>query len=424
MAGSLSHGLTLSPSGSVDPRVYHPSMKLISIAGVLMLLMMFFGMLFVMIGQGNDGRFWFQGEDTEESLNDIYEICEDESSSLVIFEYFQINIDPLELRQCLRREAVIVSSHGEGTINAFDIPTEFKEILIDVKRHEIAEAKKELELRIAANPPTFPEGEVILFVNDWILSNQPKLPGEPAPKSEAQKAEEIARRVANVTKFVDNMSSGSTDFKEMFLARLIEEIVEEAEVPHEEYLEEWYGSKTFKWDSNEAWRHGPEQPTWNSLCVLDPVEVAIYNGEYWEFGEGRKPGFFIEEEKYIYIDIDPRCGQSWQFRAPPKLSDEPAPDIEATVEESVATAVAKTQVVATPDVQTFAEGEAVALVLEMMRTHKLEFCNELSQAVTDKNIPLPAEYIGNGKWEVSGGARSSWFVYEASRTVETVKGLC
>ena len=60
----------------------------------------------------------------------------------------------------------------------------------------------------------------------------------------------------------------------------------------------------------------------------------------------------------------------------------------------------------------------------MMRTHKLEFCNELSQAVTDKNIPLPAEYIGNGKWEVSGGARSSWFVYEASRTVETVKGLC
>ena len=236
-----------------------------------MLLMMFFGMLFVMIGQGNDGRFWFQGEDTEERLNDIYEICEDESSSLVIFEYFQINIDPLELRQCLRREAVIVSSHGEETINTFDIPTEFKEILIDVKRHEIAEAKKELELRIAANPPTFSEGEVILFVNDWILSNQPKLPGEPAPKSEAQKAEEIARRVANVTKFVDNMSSGSTDFKENVLAGLIEEIVEEAEVPHEEYLEEWYGSKTFKWDSNEAWRHGPEQPTWNSLCVLDPV---------------------------------------------------------------------------------------------------------------------------------------------------------
>ena len=30
-------------------------------------------------------------------------------------------------------------------------------------------------------------------------------------------------------------------------------------------------------------------------------------------------------------------------------SDEPAPDIEATVEESVATSVAKTQAVATPD---------------------------------------------------------------------------
>ena len=387
-----------------------------------MLLLMFFGMLFVMIGQGNDGRFWFQGEDTEERLNDIYEICEDESSSLVIFEYFQINTDPLELRQCLRQETRF-GDYSEKQINSFDIPTEFKGVLIDVKRHEIAEAKKELELRIAANPPTFAEGEVILFVNDWILSNQPKLPGEPAPKSAAQKADEIARRVANVTKFVDN-TAYDTDFKEKMLAGMIKGIVKDVEVSHEEYLEEWYGSKTFTWDSNEAWRHAPAEPTWNSLCVLGPVEVAKYNGEYWEFGEGRKPGFFIEEEKYIYIDIDPRCGQSWQFRAPPKLSDEPAPDIEATVEESVATAVAKTQAVATPDVPTFAEGEAVALVLEMMRTHKLEFCNELSQAVTDKNIPLPAEYIGNGKWEVSGGTRSSWFVYEASRTVEAVKGLC
>jgi hypothetical protein len=403
-------------------------MKLISgCLTVIVLLLMFFGMfMFIVFGFGTnaEGRFWFQGEDTEETLNDIYETCEDESSSLVIFEYFQINIDPLELRQCLRREAGIGTGHSEETINRFDIPTEFKEILIDVKRHEIAEAKKELDLRIAANPPTLSEDEVILFVNDWIRSNQPKLPGEPAPKSEAQKAEEIARRVAKVKQFLDTTTINNPT-KENMLALKTKEIVEDVEIPHEEYLEKWYARKvSFKWDSNEAWRHGFEQPTWNILCVLGPVEVAKYNGEYWEFGGGRKPGFFIEEEKYIYIDIDPRCGQSWQFRAPPKLSDEPAPDIEATVEESVATAVAKTQAVATPDVQTFAEGEAVALVLEMMRTHKLEFCNELSQAVTDKNIPLPAEYIGNGKWEVSGGTRSSWFVYEASRTVETVKGLC
>ena len=180
---------------------------------------MFFGMfmfiLFVFFTD-TEGKFWFQGEDTKETLNDIYERCEDESSSLVIFEYFQINIDPLELRQCLRREAGIGTGHSEEKINLFDIPTEFKQILIDAKRHKIAEDKKELELRIAANPPTLSEDEVILFVNDWILSNQPKLPGEPAPKSEAQKAEEIARRIANVTKFVDNMSSGNTDFKEKF----------------------------------------------------------------------------------------------------------------------------------------------------------------------------------------------------------------
>jgi len=215
------------------------------------MLMMFFGMfMFILFGFFTDteGKFWFQGADTEEQLNDIYGKCKDESSSLSLV-FFNINTDPLELRQCLRQEAWFGTGHSEETINRFDIPAEFKEILIDVKHHEIAEAKKELELRIAANPPTLSEDEVIVFVNDWILSNQPKHGGM---------------------------------------------------------------ATQFTWDPYESWRHGYERPTWNRLCVLDPIEWAKYNGEYWEFGgewdrEG-KPGFFLEEEKYIYIDISHRCG--------------------------------------------------------------------------------------------------------------------
>ena len=155
----------------------------VSIASVLLVLGMFFGMfmfIFAMMAQGNDGLFpWQRGQDTYTSdrLNEVYGECKDESSSLSLV-FFNINTDQNKMRQCLVAKINDKNSFNRGYtegkfMDRLDIPTEFKKILVDETAKNIAEISEELESRITSNPSIFSEDEVILFVNNWILSNFP-----------------------------------------------------------------------------------------------------------------------------------------------------------------------------------------------------------------------------------------------------------
>ena len=78
-------------------------------------------------------------------------------------------------------------------------------------------------------------------------------------------------------------------------------------------------------------------------------------------------------------------------------SSEPAPDIEATVEASVATAVAKTQ--QTP----VTAGEALTLIQGMLRTHPIAGCRKLAEKeFTVRNMPHGLSWLVVTKREAGG----------------------
>lgn len=250
---------------------------------------MLFGMsmfLFAMLFQGNDGLFpWQRGLDTEGRINHAYEDCGDTSSSISLL-FFNINTNQIKFRECLKEAARNYVSHTEQTVNAFDIPTEFRDIILNERLYLIAEAKNQLEVKIANNPSTITQEKVVDIVNSWIFSNTPQ-PTKP------------------------RYNYGLLPWQRGFEP-----------------------GRVFAWDSEEAWRHEGASPTWDHLCVLSPIEKAIYNGDYWIFGGSERgneraeglaeyiytgeieyryfwdifKGKYYEETDHLYFDIDPRCG--------------------------------------------------------------------------------------------------------------------
>ena len=87
--------------------------------------------IFAMMAQGNDGLFpWQRGPDIKDRLNEIYEECKDESSSLSLV-FFNINTDQNRMRQCLEKTAASYFGLKDYQIIAFDIPIEFKKIILE-----------------------------------------------------------------------------------------------------------------------------------------------------------------------------------------------------------------------------------------------------------------------------------------------------
>jgi len=119
------------------------------IAGVVLVLGMFFGMfmfMFAMMAQGNDGLFpWQRGQDTNGTLNSIYDECKDSASSLSLM-FFNINTDQNKMRQCLEKTV----GYGDGQIIDFDIPTEFKKIMLESRGLNYTDALEESNSRHAA----------------------------------------------------------------------------------------------------------------------------------------------------------------------------------------------------------------------------------------------------------------------------------
>jgi hypothetical protein len=83
---------------------------------------------------------------------------------------------------------------------------------------------------------------------------------------------------------------------------------------------------------------------------------------------------------------------------------------------------------ATPDVPTLSEGEAIALVQGMLRAHPNKECHLgfsfPSSVWLESSTP---RYEGKGKWRVAiwyNLTKGTWYVYEGSYAVETVKGPC
>jgi len=122
-------------------------------ASVLLVLGMFFGMfmfIFAMMAQGNDGLFpWQRGQDSKDRLNEIYEECKDESSSLSVI-FFNINTDQNRMHQCLEKTAASYFGLKDYQIIAFDIPIEFKKIILESKGSNYNDAIEESNLRHAA----------------------------------------------------------------------------------------------------------------------------------------------------------------------------------------------------------------------------------------------------------------------------------
>tara|TARA_Y100000588_G_scaffold356368_1_gene412621 strand:- start:89 stop:1093 length:1005 start_codon:yes stop_codon:yes gene_type:complete len=105
--------------------------------------------IFAMMAQGNDGLFpWQRGPDIKDRLNEIYEECKDESSSLSLV-FFNINTDQNRMRQCLEKTAVSYSGFKDYQIIAFNIPMEFKKIILESKGSNYTDGLKESELREA-----------------------------------------------------------------------------------------------------------------------------------------------------------------------------------------------------------------------------------------------------------------------------------
>ena len=263
----------------------------VGIASVVLVLGMFFGMfmfIFAMMAQGNDGLFpWQRGQDTYTSdrLNEVYGECKDESSSLSLV-FFNINTDQNRMRQCLVAKINDKNSfymgYTEGKfMNRLDIPTEFKKILVDETAKNIAEISEELESRITSNPSIFSEDEVILFVNNWILSNFPN-------RGKGQQWSNANNTVVNIATQLPEPpeSYKSLDFKDEFRSH-----------PH------------FDIHKEEQWRY---------FCGVKLIEGAKWNGWYWEFGEKRqdKAGIFYEKTKDVYIDIHPECDVTQTLNVP------------------------------------------------------------------------------------------------------------
>jgi tetratricopeptide (TPR) repeat protein/DNA-directed RNA polymerase subunit M/transcription elongation factor TFIIS len=206
-----------------------------------------FAFPFFMIFQDDRGRFpWSSDESYEDRVNETYQECKGESSSLSVV-FFDINTDSDKLQDCLREKAFRYRMSDEEEINALDIPTEFKvEILAQSlaysakEQKEIAEATKALDLKITGNPPTLSEEQVIFLANDLILSNRIQM-------------------------------TSIADPAYWRLGLCVLSPIEEAN---------WNG---------EYWEFG---------------KFKRVNGLYE--GEGRA-GKFYEKENYIYIDIEPAC---------------------------------------------------------------------------------------------------------------------
>jgi hypothetical protein len=144
---ALISGPSQEISTNTDTKTSTKSVLMI-IPAVMAVMLMGFGMvMFIVFGFFTDaeGKFWFQGGlDTVGEINETYGKCKDASSSLSLV-FFNINTDSDRFRECLREESRHYIWFSEKEINRFDIPAEFKEILIDVKRHEIGEYKKAIE---------------------------------------------------------------------------------------------------------------------------------------------------------------------------------------------------------------------------------------------------------------------------------------
>ena len=81
-----------------------------------------------------------------------------------------------------------------------------------------------------------------------------------------------------------------------------------------------------------------------------------------------------------------------------------------------------------PDVPKYTEGEAIALVQGLLRTHPLENCNRLDVLPSTAYV---VEYKGKGKWLVympisygSTNVLMGWYVYVRTKTVERDEGFC
>jgi hypothetical protein len=257
------------------------------IAGLLLALLTLFAMLmfiFMPILTDSEGRFWWydgpSSESADDRLNEVYGECKDESSSLSLV-FFNINTDQNRMRQCLVAKANDYLWFTEEDINRLDIPTEFKKILVDETAKNIAEISEELESRITSNPSIFSEDEVILFVNNWILSNFPNRGKGPQWSNASNTVVNIATQLPEPPE-----SYKSLDFKDEFRFN-----------PHFDF-------------------HKEEQ--WKDFCGVKLIEGAKWNGWYWEFGEKRqdKAGIFYEKTKDVYIDIHPECDITQTLNVP------------------------------------------------------------------------------------------------------------
>jgi len=137
------------------------------ILGLLLTVAPLIMLVFMPILQGNDGLFpWQRGPDTKDRLNEIYEECKDESSSLSLI-FFNINTDQNRMHQCLEKTATSYFGFKDYQIIAFDIPIEFKKILLESKGSNYTDALKESEVREAEATKTM-QGAALLSAKYYL----------------------------------------------------------------------------------------------------------------------------------------------------------------------------------------------------------------------------------------------------------------